>query len=94
MIHANDKVAIWPLIDLNYFCAGLTEFYRRLLECQLLASSLPLRMSSFAAFRSASMLLVMLTGSFKLGLVEVLNSGWRLIKTVLSSSLAELDSFI
>jgi PhzF family phenazine biosynthesis protein len=59
-----------------------------------LAATLSLRICSFAAFKSVSMLAGISIGSFKLGLGEVLNPDWCLIRTVFSSSLAELDSFV
>jgi PhzF family phenazine biosynthesis protein len=58
-----------------------------------LAAALPLRIFSFATFKCVSMLAGISIGSFKLGLGEVLNPDWCLIRTVFSSSLAELDSF-
>jgi PhzF family phenazine biosynthesis protein len=55
----------------------------------ILAAVLPLRICSFAAFKPVSMLASISIGSFKLGLGEVLNPDWCLIRTVFSSSLAE-----
>ena len=60
----------------------------------ILAAASPLRICSFAAFKPVFMLAGISIGSFKLGLGEVLNPNWCLIRTVFSSSLAELDSFV